>query len=81
MLFRSFLNMDISMETNVVKAGPEGEPEKASGHGSTRSNRSNRWFDRITVDPKCEAVDGLDRFKRPARSGSYNTDGHNLGKN
>ena len=31
-----------SMETlciNVVKAGPEGEPEKASGHGLTQSNR------------------------------------------
>ena len=41
-----------------IKAGLEGEPEKAWGHGSTRSNRSNRWLDRITVDPKCEAVDG-----------------------
>ena len=25
---------------------------------STWSNRSNRWLDRITVDPKREAVDG-----------------------
>ena len=43
---------------NVVKVGPAGEPEKALGHGSKWSNRSNQWLDRITVDPKCEVVDG-----------------------
>ena len=47
-----------SLASNVVKAGPEGEPEKALGHGPTRSNCSNRWLDLITVDPKYEAVDG-----------------------
>ena len=43
---------------NVVKAGSEGEPKKGLGHGSTRSNRSNRWLDRIIVGPKREAIDG-----------------------
>ena len=42
---------------NVVKAGPESEPEKTSGYGLTRSNRSNQWLDRITVETECEAVD------------------------
>ena len=60
-----------SLASNVVKAGPEGEPEKALGHGPTRSNCSNRWLDRITVDPKCEAVDGWTGLT--VRSGSYNT--------
>ena len=44
--------------SNVVKAGPASESEKASGDGSTRSNRSNRWLDRITVETECEAVAG-----------------------
>ena len=38
------------IKINVVKTGQAGEPEKASSHGSTRSNRLNRWLDRITVD-------------------------------
>ena len=41
-----------------MEAGPESEPEKALGHGSTRANRLNRWLDRITVETECEAVDG-----------------------
>ena len=41
---------------SVVKAVPVGEPEKALGHDSTRSNRSNRWLNRITVETECEAV-------------------------
>ena len=47
----------IVVESNVVKVEPEGKPEKASGHGSTRSNCSNRWLDQIVVDPKCEAIE------------------------
>ena len=45
-------------EISVVKVGLEGESEKASGHGSTRSNSSNRWLNQISVETECEAVDG-----------------------
>lgn len=63
--------MTISLFGNVVKAEPKGEPEKASNHGSTRPNRSNQWFDRITVELKCEAVNGW--ISPIVRSSSYNT--------